>query len=919
MKSRVSTTFLLSLLSLWLIAPAAAQSPDAGAGGVAMLLAQLERALQTGSQETFLRLLSEDPGTRDRAIGFLEENTLDGATRVVVHEADRTPLRGLPEGDGYRIMIEILNERGDQGRVATWRFDLHRDEAADAAEPRWTIVDQERLTFVEGLYRLSVDETTQYRVRNLTVMAEDLTLTLPEGNAFGIRTEQGTTGMILQGRGTLSFTPTPASEREQMRIFAGSDVLDVDFDGAFIRLNPQDYGDVLTGVLTEQPVNRRDLSRAQAMFEKYAPESFVLDLGVLSQDQWWVLPNFGDFLADVETRRYDRLTYLHTGADPEDIKVFDRAGNRLISAYPSRAKLATRGRFYSDDDDLDYDVLDHYVDVSFFPERQWIQGAARLRIRALSNLSSIAIRLADDLTVTSISSYPFGRLLALRAPGQNSILLNFPTTVTKDFEFLISVTYSGKLPPEMATHQSLGMRDQPFVNAPFFKSRFPAENPRPNYLYTNRSYWYPQSKVSDYATATLRVTVPPGFGCVSSGELRDGSPTTITGDESDVPQGSRRCVFVATQPVRYLSTVISELERGDSRTLELGDALVETTGEPAPRGTGVFYDSLELAVESNVRHRTPDLDPTERAADMVTFFTSLIGDVPYQSLTIAQVESSQPGGHSPAYFSLVNRPTQTSAVLWSRDPVYFHEVPDFFLAHEIAHQWWGQAIGWANYHEQWLSEGFAHYFAALYAKRTHGDEVFTQVIRQMRDWAIEHSDQGPIYLGYRLGHIQDDEQIFRSIIYNKAAAVIHMLRRQVGDEAFFNGLRQFYSTWRFKKAGSEDLRMAPEAASGQSLERFFEGWVYGSAIPQLTFSYRVEQPGGAATEHGPEAILRFEQAEPAFDLPVTVTLKYDSGRSEDVIVRVGGARTEHRVPLVESLRSIETNRDFAAIARIDER
>lgn len=900
--------------------PASAQRSDEGPGDIAVLLTELEAALQTGDAASFLGQLNDDPQTRDHAMGFLDENTLEGATRVVVHEADRTPLRGVPEGDGYRIMVEILNERGDQARVATWRFDIRRGERGPASPTaRWEIADQERLTFVEGLYRLSVDETTQYRVRNLTVTAEDLTMALPEGVAFAVRTALGTTGLVVRGRGVITFAPTPEAEREQMQIFAGNGTLETDFDGAFIRLNPQDYAEVVSGVLTEQPVDRRDLGRAQQIFEKYAPESFVLDLGALSQDRWWVVPNSGDFLADVETRRYDVLTYLHTGADPESIKLFDRAGNRLISAYPSRATLAARGRFYHEDDDLDYDVLDHYVDVAFYPEREWIQGAARLRIRALANLSSIAIRLADDLAVQSISSYPFGRLLALRASGQNSILLNFPTTVPQGSEFVVNVVYSGRLPSEPATHQAIGVRDDPFLDAPAFKqSKFPAQNPQENYLYTNRSYWYPQSKVTDYATATLRITVPAGYACVSSGELRGGYPVTVSGDEDEVPDGSQRYLFVATQPVRYLSTVVSRLQSGPSSVLGLESAIAGAL-DGTPRGPGVYYDSLELSVESNVRRPTPDLDPSQRAADMVSFYTSLIGDVPYQSLTITQVESSQPGGHSPAYFSLMNRPTQTSAVLWDRDPVYFRDVPEFFLAHEIAHQWWGQAIGWANYHEQWLSEGFAHYFAALYAQRVHGDEAFVRILTQMREWAIAHSDKGPIYLGYRLGHIQGDEQIFRAVLYNKSAGVIHMLRGLLGDEAFFKGLRTFYARWRFKKASTEDLRHEFEAASGRSLERFFEGWIYGSAIPRLTVSHRTETAADTASPGREDVVVRVEQAEPALDLPLTVTLKFDGGRSQDVTVPVSGAVTEVRVPVEFPVRSVEANRDSVALARIDRR
>ena len=174
------------------------------------------------------------------------------------------------------------------------------------------------------------------------------------------------------------------------------------------------------------------------------------------------------------------------------------------------------------------------------------------------------------------------------------------------------------------------------------------------------------------------------------------------------------------------------------------------------------------------------------------------------------------------------------------DPEVFANYPEFFLAHEIAHQWWGQAVGWRNYHEQWLSEGFAQYFAALYAQHHRGDQTFAGVMRQMRQWGMSASPQGPIYLGYRLGHIRGDSRVFRAIVYNKSAAVLHMLRRLVGDDAFFRGVRRFYETSRFRKVGTEDFRRAMEAESSRPLERFFERWIYGSTLPTVQFSHHVE-------------------------------------------------------------------------------
>ena len=123
---------------------------------------------------------------------------------------------------------------------------------------------------------------------------------------------------------------------------------------------------------------------------------------------------------------------------------------------------------------------------------------------------------------------------------------------------------------------------------------------------------------------------------------------------------------------------------------------------------------------------------------------------------------------------------QRGILTWRNDPVNFDNYPQFFMAHELAHQWWGQAVGWKNYHEQWISEGFAQYFAALYAGEMNGQAALTNVVRQMRRWALEQTDAGPIYLGYRLGHLENDSRVFRALVYNKGAAVLHMLRRLVG-------------------------------------------------------------------------------------------------------------------------------------------
>jgi hypothetical protein len=342
--------------------------------------------------------------------------------------------------------------------------------------------------------------------------------------------------------------------------------------------------------------------------------------------------------------------------------------------------------------------------------------------------------------------------------------------------------------------------------------------------------------------------------------------------------------------------VISRFTRVASR-----DVVLAAAGNGAPPAP------VALNIQANPRQVSRGRSLVDRAAAIIEFYGSLIGEAPYSSFTLALTENDLPGGHSPAYFAILNQPLPLSPLVWRNDPVAFEGYPPYFLAHEVAHQWWGQGVGWKNYHEQWLSEGFAQYFAALYAARDRGDDVFRGMLRQMRRWAIDQSDQGPVYLGYRLGHIKGEGRVFRALVYNKGAMVLHMLRRLVGDDKFFEGLRQFYTTWKFRKAGTDDFRRAMEKVSGQELASFFDGWIYGSAVPEIGFSSMLTPT---------EARVRFEHRGTLIPTPVTVSILYTDGSLEDVIVAVSDRVVERTLPLKGPVRSIEANRDYSAVAEI---
>ena len=900
--------------------PGAAQPPDGGTaatGDYGALIEELEAAMLAGDPDAYLALVS--PGAdRDAATRFANAQVRSGVDRVTLTPRFQTPLDEVADGAGYRVMVELFFESGPRGRLETWQLDVVREEAG----PGWRIFDQGAVDSIEGLRHLRLTPTTQYTARNLVVTGEDLTLTLTEGSVFVAEIEEGVTGLVLLGDGIMHFTPQPEAERGQLEIFSGNDSLEAEFETAFVRLHPDAFRTrVSPGALAARRVDRGTLRDAQEVFDDFVPLSFTLDLSDISDRVWSLPPGRGDFLAEIQTERNGTLTYTQSVRQPEDITLFERETNRIISLYPSARKRATRGRYFGDDDSVSLDILDYEITASFEPlgytQRRLteareligcrIVGATRLaaRVKGLP-ITSFSLRLADELAVRSVTSNEFGPLLFFRMNGQSNLVINLPSEVPGGTEFTVTVTYEGDLAAQELDENWIGRQR---VSADV-ESLFGLGEPR--YVYSNRSYWYPQALVTDYATATINLSVPPGWGVVASGAPASTNPP-VAGASGQEP---REFSFAALQPARYLSAVLS---RFDDHPQPVRQIRLDATATPPPSartGGGVFYGTLAISAYGTPR-ATDDIDATaERTADIASFYASIVGDIPYPSMTVALTDSRLPGGHSPAYFALLNHelPQRLGAVItWQTDPVSFSRYPSFFLAHEIAHQWWGQAVGWKNYHEQWLSEGLAQYFAALYAEHDEGADVFGDIIERMRSWAMRHSDEGPIYLGYRLGHLKREPRVFRALVYNKGAMVLHMLRRLVGDDAFFAGLRRFYHEWRFRKAGTDALQLAFEIEAGRSLSRFFDRWIHEAALPDVRFSSRTERTG-----NGEEVLLRFEQrTERLFDLPVTVTLQYRSGEEESVVVAVTERVTERRLPARGRVRRVSVNRDRMALANID--
>ena len=161
-------------------------------------------------------------------------------------------------------------------------------------------------------------------------------------------------------------------------------------------------------------------------------------------------------------------------------------------------------------------------------------------------------------------------------------------------------------------------------------------------------------------------------------------------------------------------------------------------------------------------------------------------------------------------------------------------------AHELAHQWWGDMVTCATWHDIWLNEGFATYSEVLWAEARAGADGHDTLVRTMQLYRPRKAS-GSVYV-YQLGSV---DRIFDGdLTYAKGAWVLHMLRRLVGDRTFFEILAGYRAAFAYGSATTEDFRAIAEGISGRELGWFFEQWVYGTTVPSYRWAWRPVSAGG---------------------------------------------------------------------------
>lgn len=376
--------------------------------------------------------------------------------------------------------------------------------------------------------------------------------------------------------------------------------------------------------------------------------------------------------------------------------------------------------------------------------------------------------------------------------------------------------------------------------------------------------WIPSlDHPSAKAAVSFNLTVPPPYQVVANGRRVNAAPSAL------------RALwrFEERKPIPPYCMIVA-INQG---------AIIN---DPDQTLTNLFY---------NVPHRDAAYAPKgfSPAAPSLRYFSQTIAPYPYEKLALI-IGATQFGGmenSSAIVFASTLFEPRGREKMSARFGI--PERIEALVAHEIAHQWFGDSVTQSTWADLWLSEGFATYFAALFIEKHDGEEAFREHMRgaAQRYFAYQRQRNAPIHDT----QTEDLMKLLNENNYEKGAWVLHMLRKRLGDDAFFRGLRDFYIRHREGNATTEDLRATLERSSGRNLRAFFARWIYGAGHPVYEWSSQAAEMRNGNNSVTIE-LKQVQSGAPFLDpVPVSITSEgkttrltiYPKGKAASATVRVG--------------------------------
>ncbi len=420
-----------------------------------------------------------------------------------------------------------------------------------------------------------------------------------------------------------------------------------------------------------------------------------------------------------------------------------------------------------------------------------------------------------------------------------------------------------------------------------------------------RGNWYPQRGLQ-FARFDLTFTYPATLELLFPGDLKE--------DRTDGPNRITR--KITPSPIRMAGFNLGEFERVKTErggyTIEVyANRRLEEALQPRARDLAIL--PLPQVPWRRPTQRTPDLvvvppppppDPTARLDALVSevaaafeFLSAQFGPPPLKTLLVSPIPAMFGQGFPGlVYLSTLSYLDPQTRPLNLRDQTHRLFFTETLPAHETAHQWWGNLVTSASYQDDWLMEALASYSALMMLERRRGPRVMASVLEAYKSHLLDKDDQdrtresvGPLGWGLRLRSSQAPEA-WRTIVYEKGAWVIHMLRRRMGDERFLQMLGELIRRYRYREVSTETFRSLaaefhPPRLPDPKLESFVENWILATGVPGLKLSRTVK---GKAPNL--KLTVTVTQSDVGEDFSAAVPVEIQVGRGRPIVewVRTGG-------------------------------
>jgi len=478
-------------------------------------------------------------------------------------------------------------------------------------------------------------------------------------------------------------------------------------------------------------------------------------------------------------------------------------------------------------------VDDYQIDAELIPHTHKLMARAKVKFTALETLNIATFELHNALRVTKVTDDAGKPVSAERGVQDSSIRVQLSRTMNKDESSSLTFEYDG----------TLDSADE----SPVQGLKVASINDDTSYLlYAGR--WFP---VSGYGinrfTATMNITVPAHMVVIGSGKESEGTPLPAKkGAVAELP--TKTFSFTWDKP-SFPGTIIA--------------------------GTFQEFKSDEAGVDLHVFfkpvHQNLGAQYASTAIKEFTYFVTLYGVPPSNRLRVVEIpDDTLPAAWGPEIAAIASRAVT-------------EKINYRLLANTIAHQWWGVSVSPASLDDWWLSDGFARYSEARYIENAAGTAGLEEAVKDMSVGALAY-DTVPLATVGKLDMFSPE---FQSLVTDKGAMILHMLRWVEGDQKYDLTMRTFATKYAGKSASLDDFRAIAEQYYGDKLTWFFSQWLDSTGAPEFKTKFTVYRLGN---NKGFRVVGEIAQDLDLFRMPVDLKIDTD-GKTENKRIEVVGTNS----------------------------